>query len=110
MIYFVTVNTIITNNKLSFHLQNVISEGAGGDMVSHYKSIIYYHEDKPKWFETVKVRTNFNFLMAQRASETHFAKHLCGAPCQGWLWQCALRCLLSYVADYRLWLLPLPSR
>lgn len=36
-------------------LQNVISEGAGGEMMSEYKSCIYYHEDRPKWFETVKV-------------------------------------------------------
>jgi dedicator of cytokinesis protein 1 len=33
----------------------VISEGAGGDMVSQYRFVVYYHEDKPKWFETVKV-------------------------------------------------------
>ena len=36
-------------------MQNVISEGAGGDMVTQFKSIIYYHEDKPRWYETVKV-------------------------------------------------------
>jgi len=36
-------------------LQNVISEGAGGDAISQYKSIIYYHEDRPRWFETIKV-------------------------------------------------------
>lgn len=35
--------------------QNCISTGAGGEMGSYYKSVIYYHEDKPKWFETVKV-------------------------------------------------------
>jgi len=33
----------------------VISEGAGGEMISQYKSIIYYHEDRPRWFETIKV-------------------------------------------------------
>jgi len=33
----------------------VISEGAGGEMISRYKSIIYYHEDRPRWFETIKV-------------------------------------------------------
>ena len=38
-----------------YYFQNVISEGAGGEMISHYKSVIYYHEDKPKWCETVKV-------------------------------------------------------
>lgn len=36
-------------------LQDVISYGCGGDMMSEYKSLIYYHEDKPKWQETVKV-------------------------------------------------------
>ncbi len=33
----------------------VISEGAGGNMTTTYKSVVYYHEDKPKWAETVKV-------------------------------------------------------
>jgi len=33
----------------------VISEGAGGEAISQYKSIIYYHEDRPRWFETIKV-------------------------------------------------------
>ena len=36
-------------------LQDVISEGAGGNMTTTYKSVVYYHEDKPKWAETVKV-------------------------------------------------------
>lgn len=36
-------------------LQDVISFGCGGDMMSEYKSMVYYHEDKPKWFETFKV-------------------------------------------------------
>jgi len=38
-----------------FVIQNVISEGAGGERISQYKSIIYYHEDRPRWFETIKV-------------------------------------------------------
>ncbi|XP_070212219.1 dedicator of cytokinesis protein 1-like isoform X7 [Littorina saxatilis] len=36
-------------------LQDVISFGCGGDMMSEYKSMVYYHEDKPKWFETFKI-------------------------------------------------------
>jgi C2 domain in Dock180 and Zizimin proteins len=36
-------------------LQNVISEGAGGEMISEYRSVVHYHEDKPRWMETVKV-------------------------------------------------------
>ena len=42
--------------------QNVISEGAGGEMISQYKSIIYYHEDRPRWFETIKVLHRIIFL------------------------------------------------
>lgn len=41
--------------SMSVILQDVISYGCGGDMMSEYKSLIYYHEDKPKWQETVKV-------------------------------------------------------
>ncbi|XP_012940011.1 dedicator of cytokinesis protein 1 isoform X2 [Aplysia californica] len=36
-------------------LQNVISQGCSDPLGPEYKSIVYYHEDKPKWFETVKV-------------------------------------------------------
>ena len=39
-------------------LQDVISFGCGGDMMSEYKSMVYYHEDKPKWFETFKVSSS----------------------------------------------------
>ncbi|XP_056005673.1 dedicator of cytokinesis protein 1-like isoform X3 [Ostrea edulis] len=50
----VEVTMVVCNNKGEI-LQNVISHGCGGEMMSHYKSLIYYHEDKPKWQETVKV-------------------------------------------------------
>lgn len=36
-------------------LPNVISIGAGTENTSEYQSLIYYHEDKPKWSETFKV-------------------------------------------------------
>ncbi|BFY99041.1 hypothetical protein BsWGS_02080 [Bradybaena similaris] len=36
-------------------MQDVISYGCIDPASSEYRSIVYYHEDKPKWFETVKV-------------------------------------------------------
>lgn len=36
-------------------LQGVINHGAGGEMLSKFRSVIYYHEDKPRWGDTVKV-------------------------------------------------------
>ncbi|KAL8560337.1 hypothetical protein ACOMHN_006068 [Nucella lapillus] len=36
-------------------MKDVISYGCGGDMMSEYKSMVYYHEDKPKWYETFKI-------------------------------------------------------
>jgi len=36
-------------------LQDVINPGCGGASNSEYKTLIYYHEDKPKWQEIVKV-------------------------------------------------------
>nr|XP_022344054.1 dedicator of cytokinesis protein 1-like isoform X2 [Crassostrea virginica] len=50
----VEVTMVVCNNKGEV-LENVISYGCGGEMMSAYKSLIYYHEDKPKWQETVKV-------------------------------------------------------
>ncbi|KAK3095553.1 hypothetical protein FSP39_016043 [Pinctada imbricata] len=47
--------TMVVCNQRGEQLKNVISHGCGGEMMSEYKSLIYYHEDKPKWFETVKV-------------------------------------------------------
>ncbi|KAF6017550.1 mbc [Bugula neritina] len=34
---------------------NVISVGGGADLQSEYKSVIYRHQDTPRWFETFKV-------------------------------------------------------
>ena len=39
-----------------FLLQNVISIGAGEELVSEYRSVIFYHCGKPEWVETIKVR------------------------------------------------------
>lgn len=36
-------------------LDNVITYGPGAEMISDYKSVIYYHEEKPRWMETLKI-------------------------------------------------------
>lgn len=36
-------------------LDSVITYGAGSEMISDYKSVIYYHEEKPRWMETFKI-------------------------------------------------------
>lgn len=36
-------------------LDKVITYGAGAEMASDYKSVIYYHEEKPRWMETLKI-------------------------------------------------------
>ncbi|XP_064601988.1 dedicator of cytokinesis protein 1-like isoform X2 [Liolophura sinensis] len=50
----VEVTMHVCNHKGEI-LENVISLGAGERLISEYKSVIYYHEDKPRWHETVKV-------------------------------------------------------
>lgn len=49
--------------------------GAGVDPVSEYRSVIYYHEDKPKWQETVRIelhpdlfsRSHLRFALKHRS-------------------------------------------
>lgn len=36
-------------------LPNVISIGAGEELVSEYRSVIFYHSGKPEWVETIKL-------------------------------------------------------
>lgn len=36
-------------------MPGIITLGAGATMMNEYKSVIYYHDDKPKWHETFKV-------------------------------------------------------
>ncbi|ESO92727.1 hypothetical protein LOTGIDRAFT_232874 [Lottia gigantea] len=47
--------TVLVCNSRGDALQEVISYGSGDSMSGEYKSVVYYHEDKPKWFETLKV-------------------------------------------------------
>ncbi|KAK3597762.1 hypothetical protein CHS0354_006119 [Potamilus streckersoni] len=48
--------TMVVCNQKGEVIPNVINTGCGsGEGESSYKSLIYYHEDKPKWFEIAKV-------------------------------------------------------
>ncbi|UYV68725.1 DOCK2 [Cordylochernes scorpioides] len=47
--------TVMVCNEKGFIIPGVITYGAGADLMDEYKSVIYYHEDKPKWMETFKI-------------------------------------------------------
>ncbi|XP_052772351.1 dedicator of cytokinesis protein 1-like isoform X4 [Mya arenaria] len=48
--------TMFLCNKSGQTLEQVINTGCGNAVgTTEYKTLIYYHEDKPKWYETVKV-------------------------------------------------------
>ncbi|KAK9873197.1 hypothetical protein WA026_021430 [Henosepilachna vigintioctopunctata] len=47
--------TITVCNESGHAIPAVISLGGGAQPLSEYKSVIYYHEDKPQWYETFKI-------------------------------------------------------
>jgi dedicator of cytokinesis protein 1 len=57
-------------------MEKVISQGGGSHMTSEYHSVIYYHEDRPKWNETFKVylpiddfrKCHLKFMFKHRSS------------------------------------------
>lgn len=57
-------------------MKEVITQGGGAAMLTEYHSVIYYHEDRPKWNETFKVnlqiddfiRCHLKFLFKHRSS------------------------------------------
>lgn len=57
-------------------MKDVITQGGGASMVGEYHSVIYYHEDRPKWNETFKInlpiddfiRCHLKFLFKHRSS------------------------------------------
>ncbi|XP_062554821.1 dedicator of cytokinesis protein 1 isoform X3 [Armigeres subalbatus] len=47
--------TAMVCNREGVAIPGVITYGGGGFALNEYKSVIYYHEDKPKWNETFKI-------------------------------------------------------
>ncbi|ESO09209.1 hypothetical protein HELRODRAFT_109536 [Helobdella robusta] len=52
--------TLTICNENGEVINGMISEGSSGSMVNQFETIIYYHEDRPKWYETVKVSIPVN--------------------------------------------------
>lgn len=50
----IEVSTVVCNEHGQV-VPGVLSMGAGACNVDEYKSIIYYHEGRPKWNETFRV-------------------------------------------------------
>lgn len=63
-------------NELGEVVKDVISKGGGASMTSEYHSVIYYHDDKPKWNETFKInvpieefiKCHLKFMFKHRSS------------------------------------------
>lgn len=57
-------------------MKDVITQGGGAVMASEYHSVIYYHDDRPKWNEIIKVnlpiedfiRCHLKFMFKHRSS------------------------------------------
>lgn len=57
-------------------MKDVITQGGGAPMIGEYHSVIYYHEDRPKWNETFKInvpiedfiRCHLKFMFKHRSS------------------------------------------
>lgn len=47
--------TVAVCNELGALVPGVLSLGAGATAVDEYRSVIYYHDDRPKWNETFRV-------------------------------------------------------
>lgn len=50
----VEVTAVVCDEKGQI-VPSILTLGAGASMLSEYKSVIYYHDDKPKWNETFKI-------------------------------------------------------
>lgn len=57
----IEVTATVCNEK-GVVVPGVLTLGAGAAMLNEYKSVIYYHEDRPKWNETFRVRFIFFFF------------------------------------------------
>lgn len=46
---------IVVCNEIGEIVSGVITQGGGATMTNDYRSVIYYHDDKPKWNETFRI-------------------------------------------------------
>lgn len=71
----IEVSVTVCNDKGEI-VHDVITQGGGAPMSSEYRSVIYYHDDKPKWNETFKInvpieefiRCHLKFMFKHRSS------------------------------------------
>jgi hypothetical protein len=71
----IEVSVTVRNEKGEI-VNDVITQGGGAPMSSEYRSVIYYHEDKPKWNETFKInvpieefiKCHLKFMFKHRSS------------------------------------------
>lgn len=54
--------TVAVCNELGTLVPGVLSLGAGAAAVDEYRSVIYYHDDRPKWNETFRVSVPGGFF------------------------------------------------
>ncbi|KAK7079345.1 Dedicator of cytokinesis protein 2 [Halocaridina rubra] len=47
--------TVRVFNEKGFLIPGVIHQGCGKEPLNEYRSVTYYHENKPKWMETIKI-------------------------------------------------------
>ena len=47
--------TVKVCNEKAQTIHNCLSFGAGSEPMSEYRSVVYYHEERPKWMETLKI-------------------------------------------------------
>lgn len=50
----IEVSAVVCNENGDV-VPGVLTLGAGAAMLNEYRSVVYYHEDKPKWNETFRV-------------------------------------------------------
>ena len=47
--------TVKVCNEEGLIIPGVITHGGGASYIDEYQSVVYYHEDKPRWFENFKI-------------------------------------------------------
>lgn len=68
--------TVKVCDEHGVELSDVITFGAGADLMSEYQSVVYYHEEKPKWMETLRIsvpiedfyNSHLKFIFKHRSS------------------------------------------